>query len=72
MKINIESCFVQKQYSFTTGKLHVPCPFRSMTGINIHVVVKDGFCYRSEECSVIACKYNRLQTRIISLLSLVW
>lgn len=64
--------FMQKNYAIETGKLHIPCPFRNQTGINIHVVVKDGYCYRSEQCIVVWCKFNRIQTDIDSLLSLIW
>jgi len=64
--------FMKKQYALDTGKLHIPCPHREQTEINIHVVVKDGYCYRSEECMVIWCKYNRIQTDIDSLISLIW
>jgi hypothetical protein len=64
--------FLQKNYSIATGKLHIPCPYRQRTGINIHVVVKDGYCYRSEDCMVIWCKFNRLKSDIDSILSLFW
>lgn len=64
--------FIQKRYAIETGKLHIPCPYREKTGINIHVVVKDGYCYRSERCMVIMCKFNRIQSDIDSILSLVW
>ncbi|GAB4534421.1 MAG: hypothetical protein Fur0020_01050 [Thermodesulfovibrionia bacterium] len=72
MRPYIDNHLIEKRYSITTGKLHIPCPFRSQTGINTHVVIKDGFCYRSNRCMIISCKYNKLQTDIISLLSLVW
>jgi len=61
-----------KSYSIETGKLHMTCPHKERTGINIHVVVKDGYCYRSEECMVIWCKFNSLQTDTEKLLSLIW
>jgi hypothetical protein len=64
--------FRQRHYCETTRKLHVPCPHCEKTGINVHVVVKDGHCYRSEHCTVIWCKYNRLQSDIETLLSLTW
>jgi hypothetical protein len=64
--------FMKKQFAMETGKLHLPCPYSEKTGIHIHVVVKDGYCYRSEECTVIWCKFNRLQTDIDSLISLIW
>jgi len=63
---------VQKVYSIETGKLHTPCPYKEKTGINIHVVIKDGYCYRSEECTIIWCKFNRLQTDLDAFLSLIW
>ncbi|MBI5098817.1 MAG: hypothetical protein HZB30_06215 [Nitrospirae bacterium] len=63
---------MKKQFAVETGKLHIPCPYRERTEINIHVVVKDGYCYRSEECDVIWCKFNRIQTDIDSLISLIW
>ncbi len=62
----------QKHYSVDTGKLHILCPHREKTHINVHVVVKDGFCYRSEHCMAIWCKFNRLQSDIDSILSLIW
>ncbi|HAM53004.1 MAG TPA: hypothetical protein DCP92_20750 [Nitrospiraceae bacterium] len=61
-----------RHFSEATRKLHMPCPHREKTGINIHVVMKDGCCYRSESCMIIECKYNRLQEDIKSLLSLTW
>ncbi|MBI5212533.1 MAG: hypothetical protein HY957_04085 [Nitrospirae bacterium] len=63
--------FIQKRYSDTTRKLHMPCPYPERTGIAIHVVIKDGYCYRSE-CMVIQCKYNRIQSDTQALMSLVW
>ena len=63
---------MKKQYALETGKLHIPCPHHEQTGINIHVVVKDGYCYRSEECMIVWCKFNRIQTDIDSLISLTW
>lgn len=62
----------EKHFSDRTGKLHIYCPYREETGVTVHVVIKDGFCYRSEHCMVIKCKYNRLQTDIDTLLSLTW
>jgi hypothetical protein len=61
-----------KHFSVETGKLHVPCPYREETGIRIHVVVKDGICYRSENCMVFWCKYNRLKYDVDSILSFIW
>jgi len=63
---------MHKSYAVETGKLHVPCPYKDKTGINIHVVVKDGYCYRSEECMIIWCKFNSLQTDLDAFLSIIW
>jgi hypothetical protein len=63
---------MQKTYAVETGKLHLPCPHQDRTGINVHVVIKDGYCYRSEQCLVIWCKFNRLQTDLDAFLSLIW
>ncbi len=68
----MKKAFSEKHYSDTTGKLHIPCPHRAETGLNVHVVIKEGFCYRSEQCMVIKCKYNRLQNDIKCVLSLTW
>jgi hypothetical protein len=61
-----------KRFSEMTRKLHLPCPFREKTGINIHVVIKEGCCYRSEQCLVFECKYNSLQNEIEKILSVTW
>ncbi|MCE5194155.1 MAG: hypothetical protein LLF28_01675 [Nitrospiraceae bacterium] len=63
---------LEKQFSETTGKLHLPCPYRESTGIYTHVVLRGGYCYRSERCSIVKCKYNRIQADINSLISIVW
>lgn len=63
---------LEKHFSETTGKLHVPCPHSKETGIFIHVVVKDGYCYRSEQCMVVWCKFNRMKSDLDTLLSFVW
>ena len=63
---------MEKHFSESTGKLHIPCPHCEKTGITVHVVVKEGFCYRSGDCLVINCKFNRLQSDIEALLSLAW
>lgn len=63
---------LDKHFSEMTGKLHIPCPHRESTGIRVHVLIKEGKCYRSEQCMVIKCKFNRLQTDIGCLLSLTW
>ena len=51
-----------------TGKLHMPCPFKQITGVNMHVVVKNGFCYRSKQCMAVKCRFNRLQSNLECLL----
>jgi hypothetical protein len=61
-----------KRYSETTGKLHIPCPFKERTGIKIHVVIKGRYCYRSDECMVLECKYNKSRTKIENILSMTW
>lgn len=63
---------LDKHYSEATGKLHIPCPHRETTGINVHVIIKYGACYRSEQCMVVKCKFNRLQSDVGHLLSLTW
>ncbi len=68
----MKGCYLDKHFSETTGKLHIPCPHRHLTGINVHVVIKEGYCYRSEECMVIKCKFSHLQTDLERLLSLTW
>ncbi|MBI4691361.1 MAG: hypothetical protein HY754_14015 [Nitrospirae bacterium] len=64
--------YLQKRYSESTGKLHIPCPYREKTGINVHVVLRGGYCYRSGQCMIIKCRYNRVQSDPKALLSLVW
>jgi hypothetical protein len=68
----MKSAYPEKHYSETTGKLHIPCPHKNTTGIGVHVVIKDGYCYRSCDCMVIKCKFNRMQSDIGCLLSLTW
>ncbi|MEK6580877.1 MAG: hypothetical protein AABY50_10900 [Nitrospirota bacterium] len=68
----MKNAFVEKRYSEATRKLHLPCPHSGETGINIHVVLKNGVCYRSDVCMVIKCKFNRIQSDVKALLSLVW
>jgi hypothetical protein len=63
---------LEKRFSEASGKLHIPCPHKEITGINVHVVIKEGYCYRSEQCMVIQCKFNRLQSDIDYVLSLTW
>ena len=59
-------------YSEATGKLHILCPYRERTGISVHVVIREGHCYRSRQCMVLNCKFNVLQSDIKCLLSLAW
>ncbi|GAB4388144.1 MAG: hypothetical protein Kow0025_05640 [Thermodesulfovibrionales bacterium] len=62
-----------KKLSETTGKLHIPCPHAEKSGVcGVHVVIKGGYCYRSEECMVLECKYNRMQSDIKKVLSVAW
>ncbi len=61
-----------KRYSETSGKLHIQCPHKERTGINIHVVIKGRYCYRSDECMVIECKYNKMRNKIENVLSMTW
>lgn len=62
----------ERRYSDQTGKLHIHCPYREETGIVVHVVIKDGCCYRSRNCMVVKCRYNASQSDIAKVLSLVW
>jgi hypothetical protein len=50
-----------KNNSVAMGKLHIHCLYRQQTDINTHVVVKYGYCYRSENCPVVECKFNYRQ-----------
>lgn len=59
-------------YSEDTGKLHVKCPHSNKSGVKVHVVVRNGVCYRSKECLVVQCKFNDLQNDLDSLLSITW
>lgn len=68
----MRDCFKEKYYSEDTRKLHLRCPHRTRTGITTHVVIRDGYCYRSEQCMVIWCKFNRLQADIESIISVTW
>jgi hypothetical protein len=68
----MRDCHLEKHFSEETGKLHIPCPHRHLTNINVHVVIKEGYCYRCGECMVIQCKFNRLQADLDRLLSLTW
>jgi hypothetical protein len=63
---------LDKRYSEMTGKLHIGCPHREKSGVQLHVVIKGGYCYRSEECMVVECKYNRMQSDIKKVLSVMW
>jgi len=61
-----------KKYSEATGKLHLPCPHKGKTGISVHVVIKEGHCYRSEVCTVFECKFHKYQNDLPRVLSVVW
>lgn len=61
-----------KKYCENTGKLHVPCPHKARSGVFIHVVIRDGQCYRSKDCLVFDCKFNTLQNDLDSIVSVVW
>ena len=62
----------QKQFSVSTGKLHMPCPHQDQSGIYIHVVIKNGVCYRSDVCMVIECKYHGRHNDIETIISITW
>ncbi|MDA8169505.1 MAG: hypothetical protein M0Z59_07385 [Nitrospiraceae bacterium] len=62
----------KKRFSESTGKLHINCPYKEKSGVQVHVVIKGGYCYRSGQCMVLECKYHRLQSDIESLLSIMW
>ena len=62
----------KKHFSETTGKLHIPCPHKLKSGVDLPVVVKAGGCYRSGQCMVLECKYHSLHSDIKSLLSILW
>lgn len=61
-----------KSFSEMSGKLHIPCPFKEQTGISTHVVIRGRYCYRSDDCLVIQCKYNRHHNKIEDVLSVTW
>jgi hypothetical protein len=63
---------LEKKRSEATGKLHIPCPHSDKSGVCVHVVIRDGYCYRSHECMVLECKYNRTQGDIKKVLSVTW
>jgi hypothetical protein len=69
---DVRSAPKDKHYSEATGKLHIPCPYRQQTGIIVHVVVMGGYCYRSDDCMMFSCKFNRLQSDIVTVLSVAW
>jgi NAD-dependent dihydropyrimidine dehydrogenase PreA subunit len=63
---------MDKCFAVESGKLHMACPFKDKTGIHTHVVIRNGYCYRSGQCMIVHCKFNSIQTDIDSLLSLIW
>lgn len=68
----MKETFIDKHSSTEGGKIHLPCPYHKDTGVKTHIVLKDGYCYRSGDCMIITCKHNRLQYDIEAVLSLVW
>lgn len=63
---------LERSFASDTGKIHTRCPHSDRTGIKVHVVIRDGYCYRSNDCMVIWCKYNSIQTDLDSFLSIIW
>jgi hypothetical protein len=61
-----------KKFSEYSGKLHKPCPHRDKSGINIHVVIKEGVCYKAGQCLVVECKHNTFQEELEDLISVTW
>jgi hypothetical protein len=61
-----------KKFSEMTGKLHMPCPHADRSGVTVHVVIKDGICYRSEVCMVLDCRYNKYQSDVERIISITW
>lgn len=61
-----------KKFSESSGKLHMPCPHGAKSGVFVHVVIKGGYCYRSKDCLVFECKFNKTQSDLKSVLSVVW
>jgi len=66
------SALCDKRFSESSGKLHMPCPHPKKSGVYIHVVIKGGYCYRSGDCLVFECKFNKTQSDLKSVLSVVW
>jgi hypothetical protein len=62
----------ERRFSEKTGKLHIHCPHREETGIALHVVIREGCCYRSKECLVLKCRYNASHSDVSTVLSLIW
>ncbi len=62
----------KKHYSEATRKLHIFCPHKEKSGVYVHVVIKDGGCYRSGECMVLECKFNTMQSKLETILSVTW
>jgi hypothetical protein len=62
----------RKRFSEKTGKLHMMCPYKDKTGIGICIVIRGGYCYRSDDCMVLECKYNKTQSDLKSVLSVTW
>ena len=62
----------ERAYSEMTGKLHIQCPHRKLTGVCTHVVIMGRYCYRSDNCMVLKCKYNKTRDNIENVLSMTW
>ena len=62
----------KKHYSEATGKLHIPCPHKQKSGVYVHVVIREGSCYSSGECMVFECKFNNMQGKLETILSVAW
>jgi len=72
MKATRNDILKGKKFSEMTGKLHLPCPHSSRSGVSVHVVIKDGICYRSEVCMVLDCRYNKYQSDVERIISITW
>lgn len=72
MKVSKRDVLKTKKFSEMTGKLHMICPHSDRSGVTVHVVIRDGICYRSEICMVLDCKYNKFQSDIERIMSITW
>lgn len=62
----------EKKFSEATRKLQIICPNRERSGVEVHVIVRNGCCYRSSHCMVFDCRYNRMQEELDSIISVIW